>query len=141
MRIIDQLGHKRCQKKRKDMNYKLLDEFFQKYFNVHEQSAVEDSFTTYICYTQDGLCEFTRTNVWKIEIALTDYLTFLYLHGGWKRTIWALSTIPLIFHRHTILKRSQGCGSCFSNEWTSNRISKWTLRKNGWEETKIYLLF
>ena len=37
---------------------KLLDyviRIFQKYFVVHEQSAVENSFSTYICYTPDGL--------------------------------------------------------------------------------------
>ena len=46
----DQFGCKRCQKKRKDVDYKLLSEFFQKYFVVHEQSAVENSFSTYVCY-------------------------------------------------------------------------------------------
>ena len=32
-------------------------EFFQKYFFVHEQSAVENSFSTYVClcYDPDGL--------------------------------------------------------------------------------------
>ena len=29
--------------------------FFQKYFVVHEQLAVENSFSTYVCYAQDGL--------------------------------------------------------------------------------------
>ena len=45
----------RCQKMRKDMDYKLLKEFFQKYFVVHEQSAVDNSFSTYVCYSPDGL--------------------------------------------------------------------------------------
>ena len=44
-----------CQKKRKDVDYKLLKEFFQKYFVVHEQSAVENSFSTQVCYGPDGL--------------------------------------------------------------------------------------
>ena len=43
--IIDQLGRKRCQKKSKDVDYKLLQEFFQKYFVVHERSAVKNSFS------------------------------------------------------------------------------------------------
>ena len=38
-RIIDQFGRKRCQKKDKDVDYKLLSEFFQKYFVVHKRSA------------------------------------------------------------------------------------------------------
>ena len=29
--------------------------FFHKYFVVHEQSAVEKSFSTYVCYAPDGL--------------------------------------------------------------------------------------
>ena len=37
------------------MDYELLHEFFQEYFAVHEQSAVENSFSTYVCYTSDGL--------------------------------------------------------------------------------------
>ena len=32
-RIIDQFGRKRCQKKRKDMEFKLLSEFFPKIFS------------------------------------------------------------------------------------------------------------
>ena len=54
-RIIDQFGRKRCQKKRKDVDCKLLQEIFQKYVVVHEQSAVENSFITYVCYAPDGL--------------------------------------------------------------------------------------
>ena len=53
--MIDQFGRKRCQKKRRDVDYKFLQEFFQKYFVVHEQSAVENSFSTYVCYAPDGL--------------------------------------------------------------------------------------
>ena len=53
--IIDRFGRKRCQKKRKDVNYKLLEEFFQKYFGVNEQTTVKNSFSTYVCYTPDGL--------------------------------------------------------------------------------------
>ena len=55
VRMIDQFGRKRCQKKRKDVDYKILEEFFQKYFFVHEQSAVKNSFSTYVCYAPDGL--------------------------------------------------------------------------------------
>ena len=53
--MIDQFGHIRCQKKRKDVNYKLLYELFQKYFVLPEQSATENSFSTYVCYAPDGL--------------------------------------------------------------------------------------
>ena len=42
-------------KKRKDVDYNLLEEFFQKYFVVHEQLAVNNSFRKYVCYGPDGL--------------------------------------------------------------------------------------
>ena len=54
-RIIDQFWRKRCQKKRKDVNYKLIYNFFQKYFVVHERWAVKISVSTCVCYTPDGL--------------------------------------------------------------------------------------
>ena len=54
-RMIDQFWRKRCQKKRKDVDYELLKEFFQQNFAVHEQSAVENSFSTYVRYAPDGL--------------------------------------------------------------------------------------
>ena len=48
-RIIDQFVRKRCQKKRKDLSYQLLLEFFQKYFILHERSAaVKNAFSTYV---------------------------------------------------------------------------------------------
>ena len=53
-RIIDQFGHKRCQKKRKDVGYKLILEYFQKCFTVHEQLAVKNSLSTYICMLCSG---------------------------------------------------------------------------------------
>ena len=37
------------------MNYKLLYEFVQKYFVLHEHSAIEISLSTYVCYDPDGL--------------------------------------------------------------------------------------
>ena len=37
------------------MDYKLLYEFFQKYFVVYERSGVKNSFSTYVCYVPDGL--------------------------------------------------------------------------------------
>ena len=40
-RIIDQFGRKRHQKKREDMRYKLLSEFFQKQSAIHELQAVK----------------------------------------------------------------------------------------------------
>ena len=38
------------------VDYKLLKELFQKYFVVHEHSAVKNSLSTYVlCYAPDGL--------------------------------------------------------------------------------------
>ena len=39
--MIDQLGRKGCQKKRKVVSYQLFKHFFQKYFVVHDWSAVK----------------------------------------------------------------------------------------------------
>ena len=39
-RIIDQFERKRCQKKREDVSYQLLQKLFRKYFVVDERSAV-----------------------------------------------------------------------------------------------------
>ena len=46
---IYQFGRKRCQKRRRDVSYQLLWEFFQKYFVLHEREAVKDLFSIYIC--------------------------------------------------------------------------------------------
>ena len=53
-RIIDQFWRNMCQKMRKDVDYKLLQQFFQKYQVIQEQSAVENSFSIYVCYAPDG---------------------------------------------------------------------------------------
>ena len=53
-RIFDQFWRKGCQKKGKHVYYKLLLEFIQKYFVVKEQSALTNSFITYVCYAPDG---------------------------------------------------------------------------------------
>ena len=45
--IIDQYERKRCQKKRKDLSYQLLSDFFQKYFVVQERSGVKNLLSTY----------------------------------------------------------------------------------------------
>ena len=50
--MIDQFGRKKCQKKRQDVDYELLRDFFQKYFVVQKQWYhwyVKDTFSTYIC--------------------------------------------------------------------------------------------
>ena len=51
-RMIDQFGRKRCQKKRTDLENKLLQEFFQKYFVVNGQcsqlQAIKNSVSTYV---------------------------------------------------------------------------------------------
>ena len=52
---MDQFGRKRCQKKSKDVGYKLLLEFFEKKIVAHEWSAVENSFITDVCYAPDVL--------------------------------------------------------------------------------------
>ena len=36
-------------------NTNFYKRFFQKYFVVHEQPAVESSFSSYVCYALDGL--------------------------------------------------------------------------------------
>ena len=41
-----------------DVNFEFFRKFmrvFQKYFVAHEQSAVKNSFSTYVCYAPDGL--------------------------------------------------------------------------------------
>ena len=43
----DQFERKRCQKKRKDVEYKFIFEFFQKYSALHERWAVK--FVQCIC--------------------------------------------------------------------------------------------
>ena len=58
-----QFGRKRCQKKRKDADYKLLYLFFQKYFFVHEQSAIKISFSTHLCYASEGLFWLNLYNI------------------------------------------------------------------------------
>ena len=45
----------RCQKKRKDVDYKLIYISLQKYFVAHERSTVKSSFITYGCYGPDVL--------------------------------------------------------------------------------------
>ena len=37
------------------VEYKILLEFFQNNFGLHEQSAVKIEFSTYVCYAPDGL--------------------------------------------------------------------------------------
>ena len=66
---IDQFGRKRCQKKRKDVSHQLLWQLLQKYFVVHERSAVKNSFSTYIwskvdsCFCEAVYVPNTQVNV------------------------------------------------------------------------------
>ena len=53
--IIGQFVRKRCQKKREDVKYQLLGEFFQKYFVVNKLWAGKNSFRTYVFCTLDVL--------------------------------------------------------------------------------------
>ena len=76
-RIIDQFGRKRFQNKRKNVEYEVLKEFFQNHFVVNEQSAVEHSFSTYVCYTPDGLF---RLNLYLITRILQ--VTMLWANFG-----------------------------------------------------------
>ena len=80
-------GHKRCQKKRKDVNYKLLQEFFQKSLVVHEQSAVKNSVSTYIRMLYPGRFILVETvchshlNISKIPFSDLSFDQFLkYFH-------------------------------------------------------------
>ena len=45
---IDRSGRKRCQKKRKDVSYQFLKEFFQNYFVIDKRSLVKNSFSTFV---------------------------------------------------------------------------------------------
>ena len=55
-RIIDQFGRERYRKKRKDVDCKVLQEFFRNILlYIHERLAVINSFSTYVNYTPDGL--------------------------------------------------------------------------------------
>ena len=107
-RIIDQFGRKRCQKKRKDVDYKLLLEFFQKYFVVHKQSAVENSFSTYVCYAPDGLFwlnlyfrKCCHSDLFKNQFSPTLIYNMLVLFPKSKmfRHFLYDKTIPSYFHR------------------------------------------
>ena len=52
------------------MSYQLLYEFFQKYFVVHERSAVKNSFSTYVWSKVDSF--FLRVSVPLICVAIFD---------------------------------------------------------------------
>ena len=56
---LTNLGAKGAKRrKRKDVSYQLLQEFFQKYFVAQERSAVKNSFSTYIWSKVDScFCE------------------------------------------------------------------------------------
>ena len=56
---------------RKDVDYKLLYESFQKYFVVHEWSAVKNSFIAYVYYAPDVLF-WTELYTKSLKFA-TDY--------------------------------------------------------------------
>ena len=58
-RIVDQFERKRCPKKRKDVHYKLLSKYFQKYFVVHERSPVKYSFSPYVWSKVDS-CSYNN---------------------------------------------------------------------------------
>ena len=77
---------KRCQKKHKDVYYKLSIEFFQKYFAVHERSAVKNSFTTYVwskvdsCFCESVYVADSKSIQWVIFVLfwiLKDFLMHL----------------------------------------------------------------
>ena len=54
-RPIDQFWRKKCQKKSKDVEYKLIQDLKKLYFMLHERSTVKSLFSTYVCFTLDGL--------------------------------------------------------------------------------------
>ena len=59
--MIEQFGRKMCQKKRKDVDYKLLLDFFQKYFVKHERSAVKN--TMYIQFASRNTSMNPKYNI------------------------------------------------------------------------------
>ena len=72
----------RCQKKHNDVIYKLLLEFAQKYFSIHERLAVKNLFGTYVCYNLDGLfwlnvyrARLERSAIVRLSIQITIFFT------------------------------------------------------------------
>ena len=118
--ISDQFGRKRCQKKRKDVDYNLLIDFFQKKFVVHERWAVKNPFSTYVCYAPDGLF----------------WLNLYVLVIGVSRTETAAPTLP--WSLRCILRiRKQMDGSWGRSiiSWTS--VNEWGLTFQPACETRV----
>ena len=72
----------RCQKMRKDMDYKLLQEFLQKEFVVHEQSAVRNSFSM-LCPGRFILVESVDYLEMKSHFCFSDYKNWTFLQPFW----------------------------------------------------------
>ena len=95
LQIIDLFGHKRCQKKRKDVDYKLLQDFFQKYFVAHERSAVKNYFNTYLCM----LCTWRYILVESVlkmntkSFCISIFIKFSGCFGAWCKGVWLLFLI------------------------------------------------
>ena len=72
------------------MDYKLLQKFFQKYFVVHEQSAVENSLSTYVCYAPDGLFWLNLYPCMSWEIECNGKLSKTMEPVGFKLSIFSI---------------------------------------------------
>ena len=117
---IDKFERKRCQKKRKDVNYQLLYEFFHKYFVVHEWSAVKNLFSTNVWSKVDScFCEAVykvtkKKNIVHIKeipgvghILILSITTgeFKVVEGGAGKWGWGLRSSANEFpYRHALTK-------------------------------------
>ena len=98
-RIIDKFGRKRCQKKRKDVDHTLQKKFIEKYFVVHEQSAIINSFSTYVFYAPDGL-------FWlNLYVVYTDS-TKINRPGHNIRMYWTIFWHPTVHVKQNIFEKT-----------------------------------
>ena len=76
------------------MDYELLSDFFQKYFVVHEQSAVKNSFSTYVGILYPGwfiLIESVYRRLLKLKLIINGLNWFAYLCIFlWKTERWKI---------------------------------------------------
>ena len=97
--IIDQFGRKRCQKKRKDVDFELLYEFFQKYFFIYELWDVKDAFSTYVCYVLKGFILMVSTVIFFKSFLIKTYLKRTNNHEnfGWNHIRLLRTVLNYIF--------------------------------------------
>ena len=98
--------------KRKMWTTTFYKSFFQKYFVGHEESAVKNSFSTYVCYGPDGL-------FWLNLYSPQSW--FLYLDSGIGRKVYQSSIRPIWC----------SCPSrCWSWDWRTSSFGMETTRRS-----------